>query len=185
MPYLAVAAAVGLTVLGRALGAAVAAARPRLGRALPVALAAWVCVPAVVETRRSHPDGLSHYNLLAGGFAGGASLGMNRQFWAYSVLPMLPWVDSNVPDNRSMYWHDVLSDALVMYKRDRRLSLGVGDTGFGQPGIQRSTMGLLVYEKHWAMYEGWIWDEYGTTQPVLVREREGVPLVTAYARVRR
>ena len=55
----------------------------------PAALAALVCLPAVVETRRSHPDGLSHYNLLAGGFAGGASLGMNRQFWGYSVLPML------------------------------------------------------------------------------------------------
>lgn len=185
MPYLAVASGVGLAVLGRALGAAVAAVRPRLGRALPLVLAAWVCVPAVVETRRSHPDGLSHYNLLAGGFAGGASLGMNRQFWAYCVLPMLPWVDQHVPDNRAMYWHDVLGDALVMYKREGRLALGVGDTGFGQPGIQRSRMGLLVHEKHWAMYEGWIWDEYGTTQPTFVRDREGVPLVTAYERVRR
>jgi hypothetical protein len=182
MPYLAVASAVGLAWLSRWAADAVRAARPRLARALPAALAVLVCVPAVVETRRSHPDGLSHYNLLAGGFAGGASLGMNRQFWGYSVLPMLPWIDAHTPENRTMYWHDVISDALAMYKREGRLSLGVGDTGFGQPGIQRSAMGILFYEKHWAMYEGWLWDDYGSTRPVLVREREGVPLVTAYVR---
>ena len=28
-----------------------------------------------------------------------------------------------------MYWHDVLSDALLMYKREGRLALDVGDTG--------------------------------------------------------
>jgi hypothetical protein len=184
MPYLAVAAAVGVAWLGRTL-AALPAVRPAAARALPVVLAALVVAPAFTETRRSHPDGLSHYNLLAGGFAGGASWGMNRQFWAYCVLPMLPWIDGRVPENRGMYWHDVLGDALVMYKRDGRLSLGVGDTGFGEPGIRRSSMGIIVHEKHWAMYEGWLWDEYGTTRPVFVREREGVPLVTAYARGRR
>jgi len=185
MPYLAVVAAVGLAWLGRLLASAAEATRPRLARAAPIALAALVCVPAVVETRRSHPDGLTHYNLLAGGFAGGASLGMNRQFWAYCVLPMLGWIDEQAPENRGMYWHDVLSDALLMYKREGRLDLGVGDTGFGEDGIKRSSMGILVYEKHWAMYEGWFWDEYGTTRPVMVRAREGVPLVTAYKRGRR
>jgi hypothetical protein len=183
MPYLAVAAAFGLDRLARVVAAAVRA-RARDGRlvlAAPVVLAALVCLPAVVETRRSHPDGLSHYNLLAGGFAGGASLGMNRQFWGYSVLPMLPWVNQN-PDNGAMYWHDVISDALFMYKREGRLDMQVGDTGFGPPGIERSSVGILFYEKHWASYEGAFWDDYGTTRPVYVREREGVPLVTAYGR---
>jgi hypothetical protein len=181
MPYLALAAAVGLAWLSRVVVAALPAARARLLEVAPLALAAVVCLPAVVETRRSHPDGLSHYNLLAGGFAGGASLGMNRQFWAYCVLPMLDWVNRE-PANRAMYWHDVLGDAQVMYKREGRLRMDVGDTGFGQAGIQRSGAGLIVYEKHWALYEGWLWDDYGTTRPVFVREREGVPLVTAYER---
>jgi hypothetical protein len=181
MPYVALAAAIGLDRLSRVVAAAAASWRAGLARAAPVALAALVCLPAVVETRRSHPDGLSHYNMLAGGFAGGASLGMNRQFWGYSVLPMLPWVNAN-PDNRSMYWHDVIIDALWMYKREGRLDMDVGDTGFARGGIQHSNVGILFYEKHWAMYEGWFWDEYGTTRPVYVREREGVPLVTAYER---
>jgi hypothetical protein len=181
MPYLAVAAAIGLARLTPVVGAALARWRPGVARAAPVAFAALVCLPAVVETRRSHPDGLSHYNMLAGGFAGGASLGMNRQFWGYSVLPMLPWVNAN-PDNRAMYWHDVIVDALNMYKRDGRLDMDVGDTGAARPGIARSNVGILFYEKHWAMYEGWFWDEYGTTRPVYVRDREGVPLITTYER---
>jgi 4-amino-4-deoxy-L-arabinose transferase-like glycosyltransferase len=57
MPYLAVVAAVGLARLARVVVASLPATREGLRRAAPVAFAALVCVPAVVETRRSHPDG--------------------------------------------------------------------------------------------------------------------------------
>jgi len=188
MPYIALSAGVGLAALMRAAAAAwpaagaLPAARDRVRRAGVAALAGLVCLPAVAETQRSHPDGLGHYNLLAGGFAGGASLGMNRQFWGYAVLPMLPDLDARVPENRALYWHDVLPDAISMYKRDGRLSLGVGDTGFGEEGIRRSQLGILFYEKHWAKYEAWFWETYGTTRPAYVRAREGVPMVTLYDR---
>jgi hypothetical protein len=183
MPFIAVAAAIGVAALTRALAARLAGARrPRLTRLLPAGLAALLCVPAVTETQRSQPDGLSHYNLIAGGFAGGASLGMNRQFWAYCVLPMLDWVNQSHGDNHRMYWHDVLGDALHMYKREGRLDLDVGDTGAAEGGIQNSAMGLLVWEKHWAIYEGWFWESYGTVKPAFIRDREGVPLVIGYKR---
>jgi hypothetical protein len=188
MPFLAVAAAIGVAALGRAAVMGLRAYRPRAPstfwaqRLLPAALAALVCVPAITETQRSQPDGLTHYNLIAGGFAGGASLGMNRQFWAYCVLPMLDWVNRNHGDNHRMYWHDVLGDALHMYKRDGRLDLDVGDTGAAEPGIQASAMGLMVWEKHWTIYEGWLWESYGTVKPAFVRDREGVPLVIGYRR---
>jgi hypothetical protein len=185
MPYIAVAAAVGLAALARGALRVLAppgAGKPALRRLLPVGLAALVCLPAVTETRRSQPDGLSHYNLLAGGFAGGASLGMNRQFWAYCVLPMLDWINQNRDDNRRIYWHDVLGDALNMYRREGRLDMTVGDTGAGEEGIQRSSMGLVVHEKHFAIFEGWFWDSYQTVKPAFVRDREGVPLVIAYKR---
>ena len=83
-----------------------------------------------------------------------------------------------------MYWHDVIRDAISMYKRDGRLAMSVGDTGFGEEALRRSQLGILFYEKHWAIYEGWFWESYGTTSPVCVREREGVPLVTLYRRER-
>jgi hypothetical protein len=182
MPYLAVLAGIGVARLIPVLRGALPAARARLRLAAPAVLAALVCLPAVVETRRSHPDGLSHYNLLAGGFAGGASLGMNRQFWGYAVLPMLDDINRDTPANRAMYWHDVIHDALSMYKREGRLDMGVGDTGFGEEALRRSQIGVLFHEKHWAIYEGWFWESYGTTRPYKVRAREGVPLVTMYRR---
>jgi hypothetical protein len=183
MPYLAVLAGFGLAALTPALVQVLPAVRRRLRLAAPAALAALVCLPSVVETRRSHPDGLSHYNLLAGGFAGGASLGLNRQFWGYAVAPMLDVIQSDAAD-AAMYWHDVIRDALNMYRREGRLSLSVGDTGFGEDGIRHSRLGVLFYEKHWAIYESWFWEYYGTTQPIFVRQREGVPLVTLYRRSR-
>lgn len=180
VPYLAMLAGIGVHwVCGVAVAVVV---RERLRRLLPIALAAVVCLPAVLETRRSHPDGLSHYNMLAGGFAGGASLGMNRQFWGYSVLPMLDWVAENRPPSNAVYWHDVLHDAVVMYIRDERLPLGMGDVGVGEEVVARSDLGIVIHEKHFALYEGLFWQAYGTTQPAYVRTREGVPLVTAYRR---
>jgi 4-amino-4-deoxy-L-arabinose transferase-like glycosyltransferase len=186
MPYLAVLAGVGLSTIGIAAVRALEARRrwARFARALPIGLAMLTSLPAIAETERSLPDGLSHYNFIAGGFAGGATLGMNRQFWAYCVLPMLGWVNARSPQNQRMYWHDVIGDALSMYKREGRLALSVGDTGFGEPGVEGSSLGIIVEEKHWALYEKFIWDHYGTLTPTLVREREGVPLVVGYERPR-
>lgn len=155
---------------------------PRLQRALPVTLAGLLCLPAVAETQRSHPDGLGHYNLLAGGFAGGASLGMNRQFWGYSALPLLPWVSAHRPPSNRIYWHDVLHDAVVMYMRDGRLPLGIGDAGVGENVVEHSDLGLLIWERHFTVYEGLEWQAYQTTKPSVVYAHEGVPFVVVYQR---
>jgi len=154
----------------------------RLRRVLPVAMAGLLCAPAVAETQRSHPDGLGHYNLLAGGFAGGASIGMNRQFWGYSVLPMLPWMVAHRPPSNRIYWHDVMHDALVMYSRDGRLPLGIGDVGVGEQVVEQSDLGIVILEKHFTVYEGLAWEAYGTTRPSKVYTHEGVPFVVAYER---
>jgi hypothetical protein len=191
MPYLAVVAGFGFVWLARTLAGAwtnlaatkVAAAVPRpVPRALPVAAAAIICLPALIETRRSHPDGLSHYNLIAGGFAGGASLGMNRQFWGYSVLPILDWFGRQVPPSRATYWHDVLYESVLAYVRDGRIPPGLGDVGVGEDRVRLSDIGLLIYERHFTVYEALLWEAYGTTRPLRVHTREGVPLVSVYRR---
>jgi 4-amino-4-deoxy-L-arabinose transferase-like glycosyltransferase len=185
MPYLAILAGLGVAWVGRALVALPLQAwfaREKVRRLWPVALAAALVLPSVVETRRSHPDGLAHYNWLAGGFAGGASLGMNRQFWGYSVLPMLGWMNAHLPASRSVYWHDVLQDALTMYVRDGRMPAWPGYSGVGEEAIEHSDLGIVIHERHMALYEGVFWDSYGTTKPAYVRTREGVPIVTVYRR---
>ncbi|HEY0708568.1 MAG TPA: glycosyltransferase family 39 protein [Polyangia bacterium] len=185
MPYLAVVAGIGFAWLTRTLAGAwttfLQPARP-FPRALPAVAAALVCLPAVLETRRSHPDGLSHYNLIAGGFSGGASLGMNRQFWGYSVLPILDWFGRQVPPSRATYWHDVLYESVLAYVRDGRIPPGLGDVGVGEDRVRLSDIGLLIHERHFAVYEALLWEAYGTTRPLRVRTREGVPLVSVYRR---
>ncbi len=180
MPFLCVLAGAGAAWLID-LACKLVTAR-RLRRALPLALAGLLCAPAVAETQRSHPDGLGHYNLLAGGFAGGASLGMNRQFWGYSALPMLPWMLARRPPSNRIYWHDVLHDALIMYSRDGRLPLGIGDVGVGEQVVAQSDLGIVILEKHFTVYEGLAWQAYGTTQPSSVYTHEGVPFVVGYER---
>jgi hypothetical protein len=182
MPFLCVLAGAGAAWLIGLAGKLVTG--ERLRRALPVALAGLLCAPAVAETQRSHPDGLGHYNLIAGGFAGGASLGMNRQFWGYSALPLLPWMVAHRPASNRIYWHDVLHDAIVMYSRDGRLPLGIGNVGVGEPVVEQSDLGIVIIEKHFTVYEGLLWRAYGTTQPSSVYAHEGVPFVVAYERRR-
>ena len=182
MPFLCVVAGAGAAwLLG---GAVKLLASPGLRRALPAALAVLLCAPAVAETQRSHPDGLGHYNLLAGGFAGGASLGMNRQFWGYSALPVLPWIVAHRPPSNRIYWHDVLHDAIIMYTRDGRLPLGIGDVGVGEQVVEQSDLGIVIIEKHFTVYEGLVRRAYGTTQPSAVYTHEGVPFVVGYERRR-
>ena len=180
MPFLAMVAGVGLAWVTRQAASLVRA--ERLRRALSAALAVLLCLPAVAETQRSHPDGTGHYNLLAGGFAGGASLGMNRQFWGYSVLPLLPWIKAHLPPSNRIYWHDVLHDAVLMYVRDGRLPLGIGDVGVGEPLVAQADLGIVILEKHFAVYDYLHWESYQTTQPAQVYTHEGVPFVVAYQR---
>ena len=152
-------------------------------RALPAALAVLVCLPAVAETERSQPDGLSHYNLLAGGFAGGASLGMNRQFWGILRGAHAGLGQRGSADNRRMYWHDVLGDALHMYKREGRLDMAVGDTGFGRarhPGVVDGPPGLG--EALGRSTKAGSGRATAPSKPAYVRDREGVPLVIGYKR---
>jgi len=180
MPFLSVVAGAGaawLLATGRQM-----LSSARLARVVPGVLAGFLCLPAVAETRRSHPDGIGFYNMLAGGFAGGASIGMNRQFWGYSVLPLLPWMVVHRPASNRIYWHDVLHDAVVMYMRDGRLPLGIGDAGVGEQVVAQSDLGIIILEKHFAVYQGLAWQSYNTTQPSNVYTHEGVPFVVAYER---
>lgn len=180
MPFMAMVAGVGLAWLLQRVGALIKPEGAR--RVLPPVLAALICLPAVAETQRSHPDGLGHYNLLAGGFAGGASLGMNRQFWGYSVLPLLPWMVEHRPASNRLYWHDVLHDAIVMYAREGRLPVGIGDVGVGEDKVAQADLGLVILEKHFAVYEYLNWTAYQSVRPVQVYTHEGVPFVTLYQR---
>ncbi len=151
-------------------------------RALTAAMGAFFLLPAALETYRSHPYALTHYNMLAGGPAGGADLGMNRQFWGQATRGLLPWLNAHAPTGAPVYWHDTNQAQLNMYIRDRLLRSDLGNTGLEQAGVRASNFALVLHEKHFNKYEHWIWDFYDTTRPVQVLTHEGVPIVTLYQR---
>jgi hypothetical protein len=183
MPVLAVLAGVALAALWQGAIAELGLTdRPRL-RALALAALLVVAVsPAAVETVRSHPYGLSHYNALAGGAPGGADLGMNRQFWGYSVRGLLGFLNRHLPSGSRLYLHDWNHDAYVLYLRDGLLGPGIADAGMEDPGIRASSAALVIHEKHFNKYEYMIWDAYQHARPAEVLTLDGVPLVTLYLR---
>lgn len=180
-PFLALLAAAGLFFLMKRLQQQLAA--HALGaRAIPLVLAVLALLPPVVETARSHPYGLSHYNALAGGPQGGAELGMNRQFWGYAVRGVLPTLNTYARHGAVIYFHDANWPALQMYMKEGVLRRDLRDSGLEEPGVVSSELGLVIHERHFNKYEYWLWDAYGKTQPLAVATHYGVPVATLYAR---
>lgn len=134
--------------------------------------------PAAVETWRSHPYGLSYYNALAGGAPGGADLGMNRQYWGYSVKGVLPWLNANLRPGARLFLHDANHEAYERYVRARQLRPDIVDAG----GLSATEAALVVHEKHFAAVDYAIWEAYGHVGPAEVLTLDGVPLVSVYVR---
>jgi hypothetical protein len=181
MPFLALLGGVGLSVVV----ARLAAAFPLAARVRPALTAVLLLValgPPLLEVRRSHPYALSHYNLLAGGPTGGATLGMNRQFWGYAVRGVFPWLNAQAAPGAPIYFHDANWNQLQMSQKDGLLRRDLYDSGLEEPGVRASDIALVIHEKHFNKYEYWIWDAFGTTRPSFVLTHEGVPIVTVYER---
>lgn len=173
IPFLALAAGLALETIVSKLS------QERWARVLAAVI---VCTPAILDTYRSHPFGLTHYNVLAGGPQGGATLGMNRQFWGYPTRSLLPWIQSHSRPGMPVYWHDTNQSQLNMHVRVGRLRADIRNSGMEEQGVRASDIALVIHEKHFNKYEYWMWDFYGTTKPSIVLDHLGVPIVTVYER---
>jgi hypothetical protein len=192
MPTLALAAGVGVVAAARAasgwlVGVARVPARLR-AHARPILLAVVggaAVAGALGETIVAQPYALSSYNAIAGGPAGGAELGMNRQFWGVAARGVLPFLARYAPaaGGRAVpvYSHDA-QPAWPLYARLGLLPPGLPDAGREEGGIARSKIALVLHEKHFARHDYLIWSAYGTTRPAYVLTVAGVPLVSVYVR---
>jgi hypothetical protein len=183
MPILALAAGYAVQALARALEHEYQLATRRTAQALVFAgLVVVAAAPAVAETVRSHPYGLSHYNALAGGAPGGADLGMNRQFWGYSVRGLLDWFNARLATGSIIYPHDWSEGAFNIDLRDHLLREDLRYSQRELPGMRCSNVALVVHELHFNKYDYMIWNTYGHAQPTRVLTLDGVPLVSVYER---
>jgi hypothetical protein len=175
-PFLALLAGVALS---RLLSSVVAPSRQALASVLLVLLTA---APGALGTYLTHPFGLTQYNALAGGPAGGADLGLNRQFWGYASRQILPWLNETAKPNASVYFHDTNWDSFNAYQRAGLLRRDIRYAGMERPGIDASDYAMVFYELHFNKYDYWIWDAYGNATPARVLDLDGVPILSVYKR---
>ena len=181
-------AGIGAVWAGRAAGAVLDASAPgrstRTGTAVAVVVG-LACGGAALATVRAQPYALTHYNALAGGAAGGADLGMNRQFWGYAARGVLSWLNDNAPGTAGetvrVYAHDA-SPAWSTYHRSKALDLRLADSGREQRGVADSRFAIVIHERHFNRHDFMVWREYGTVKPAFVLRAGGVPIVSVYER---
>ncbi len=142
---------------------------------------ALLLAPGFAETIYSHRFGLSHYTLPAGGVAGAADKGMNRQFWGFTTGSLVEFLKQKLPKGGSVYIHDTTVQAFDMLKRDGFLPPSIRVAAY----LSEADYVLVHHEKHMVEVDFQAWQAFGSVQPVHVLTYGGVPIVTVYEHPRR
>jgi hypothetical protein len=126
----------------------------------------------------SHPFGLSAYVPFAGGTAGGADLGLNRQFWGFTTQSLAPWLAENAKPGETLYFMDTAWPSWVRMIEEKRLPPTL--RGVGSPAD--AELSIVHHEQHINEVDYNIWTEYRSSTPVYVLTHDGVPIISVYAR---
>jgi 4-amino-4-deoxy-L-arabinose transferase-like glycosyltransferase len=151
---------------------------PRKLAADSVLLTSVVLAPMAV-TAHANPFGLASYVPLVGGTAGGADLGLNRQFWGYTTLNAAgEYLNASAPFGASVFISDTTWEAWGRMQEDKRIR---GDLrAAGVP--HEAQFALVQHELHMNEVDYSIWTAYGTDAPAYVVAHDGVPIVSIYKR---
>jgi 4-amino-4-deoxy-L-arabinose transferase-like glycosyltransferase len=134
---------------------------------------------ALAATIHSHPFGLSSYVPFAGGTAGGADLGLNRQFWGFTTESLAPWLAENSKPGETFYFMDTAWASWVRMQEEKRLP---PLRGVGSPAD--AELSIVHHEQHMNEVDYNIWTEYRSSTPAYVLTHDGVPIITVYRRTR-
>jgi hypothetical protein len=146
----------------------------RLGARLGAAVI--LLAPSVVESVHSHPFGLSHYGFAAGGVAGAADHGMNRQFWGFTTGSLVDWMNARMPDGGSVWICDTTWTAWQMLQRDGRLHENVRASG----DLVGADYAIVHHEHHFVEVDYQLWAAWGSVRPAYVLTYDGVPIISVY-----
>lgn len=83
-----------------------------------VAIGLLVLLPGALGIRHSHPNGIGFYNEVAGGFRGGAALGMQRGFWGGLSRPLYETLDERGAGPTRVFFNRTNFDSYRMYRRE-------------------------------------------------------------------
>lgn len=170
---------------GRAFSLARARLSPLVLRRLPIrsgmfaATLGLLCLAApLAATAHSHPFGLSAYVPLAGGTRGGASLGLNRQFWGFTTQSLAPFFEREARPGERVFIHDTTWGAFGRMQQEKRLRADISGVGAPTDG----DLAIVHHELHMAEADTNIQTAYETTAPVYVLTQDGVPIISVYRR---
>jgi hypothetical protein len=181
-PFLALFAGRGFDLAAAALGRLVAG-RTRLPAAreaiaVPAALGVVVAVAPLAETAHSHPFGLSAYTPLVGGTAGGADLGLNRQFWGFTTESLAPYFERAAPRSATVFFHDTAWDSWNRLIDEHRLRPDLRGVTYAH----EAEFSIVHHEQHMLEQDVQIWLAYGSPAPDYVLTHDGVPIISVYKR---
>ena len=129
-------------------------------------------------TRHSHPFGLSSYVPFVGGTAGGADLGLNRQFWGFTTESLGPWFEQNTKPGDTVYIMDTSWPSWQRLVDEKRVPPWL--RGVGSPA--EAEISIVHHEQHINEVDYNIWTEYGSDAPEYVLTHDGVPIISVYRR---
>lgn len=151
------------------------------GRRLGAQAAVFASVLAapLAETVHSHPFGIAAYVPLVGGTAGGASLGLNRQFWGYTTQDAAAeYLNPSAPRNASVFIHDTTWDAWGRMQEEGRIRKDLRAVG----APHEAQIALVQHELHMSEVDYSIWTAFGAPNPTYIVAHDGVPIVSVYRR---
>ncbi|APS00696.1 hypothetical protein BCY86_08405 [Pajaroellobacter abortibovis] len=129
-----------------------------------------------ILTYHSHPFGLSFYAPFVGGVAGGADLGLNRQFWGFTTQSAARYLANHAPRGARVYFHDTIWMSWEQLLKENRIRSDL--RGVGIPS--EADFALVQHELHMAEVDYQIWVAFGTVSPASVVTYEGVPILSIY-----
>ena len=148
-------------------------------RAYAVAFAGAITfIAPFAVTRHSHPFGLSAYVPFFGGTAGGADLGLNRQFWGFTTQSLGDWFAKNTRPGDTVYIMDTAWPSWQRMIDEKRIPPYL--RGVGSPA--EAEISLVHHEQHINEIDYNIWTEYGAAAPEFVLTHDGVPIISVYRR---
>jgi hypothetical protein len=178
-PFLAIFAGRGFDVIADAARHAFAFVNDKRQRLLELALGLSVTAAPAAITAHSHPFGLSSYVPFVGGTAGGASLGLNRQFWGFTTESAnQEYLAAEAPRGAAVFIHDTAWESWSRMLDEHRVRSDLRGVG----SIGESAYALVHHELHMNEVDYEIWVAYGTDAPVYVVTHDGVPIVSIYKR---
>ena len=180
-PFIALFAGRGVDVVVTAAERALAGKLEGARRPLVAVAVFAACFLAPLDvTAHSHPFGLSAYVPFVGGTAGGADLGLNRQFWGFTTQSLAAYFQDEAPPGARVYIMDTSWPAWNRMVSEGRLRPDL--RGVGSPS--EADYAIVHHEQHMNEVDYNIWVELGRPAPHYVLTHDGVPIISVYKRAR-